>query len=122
MADIRNDLDPNNNNNFVINMDRLATPQQENDANGNLGTPIAQYDPMGDNPTLNLYRGWRALEDILSMHPGETSEGQLERFHATRQGAILHELMHYAGDVSRFLPVVPGYPYGGMFSFFLAEV
>ena len=66
-------------------------------ANGAEAPAIAQYVRVGglphtNSPTLNIYGGFAGFRDILDEAPGQNWQGQLDRFQATRQGVILHEV------------------------------
>ena len=66
-------------------------------ANGQIAPAAAQYHIVGsipnvNNPTLNIYNAFPTLPDMLDEAPGQSWIGQLDRYQATRQGVLLHEV------------------------------
>lgn len=70
-----------------------AGPQGLTGDNGLPGTVIGEYGQIDGQATLNLYQHFTTLRDIMTIIPGQTAAGQLERFAVTRQGTIAHEVL-----------------------------
>ncbi|CAG8954702.1 hypothetical protein HYFRA_00004625 [Hymenoscyphus fraxineus] len=74
--------------------------------NGNVLQAWATYNGFKDQPTITLYPVFATLYDVFDGSPAQTFKGQLQEFKYSKQFILLHELMHFVGDVDIGYPRV----------------